>query len=181
MNNIRIGPYLRERVVLCAGDASPDSQRGEPCEAKNFFPGGKWVGTMRNAADRLNCKFIIFTGKYGVVGRCEIIGPFDVPGHTEEEIEEIRERCIQTIPRLIGNNRYDVVVFYAGGNPRDMIIEILKPILSRNNLDLITFGKPNMYDAGKIDNFVEHLIRGTSLDELRTILKVPEKLKFFPR
>ncbi len=176
MCDIFIGPYQRERIVLCSGDASPRSQRNIPGEAGYFFPGAKWVGATRNSAERLNCRFVIFAGPYGLVDPYQIIAPYDVPGHTEEEQTMIRDRLFQTIPLLIGGNRYDVVVLYAGANPRDIIIEMMWPILEDNDIDLVTFGKPNMADMGKLDNVVDLLIGGTTLNELRTILRFPQRL-----
>jgi len=177
--DIPLGPYQRDRIVLCSGDGSPKTQRTVPCEADHFFPGAKWVGATRNSAERLGCRFVIFAGPYGLVNPWKVIDRYDVPGHTEEEQIMIRERLNQTIPQLIGENRYDVVIFYAGANPRDMIIEMMRPILEHNNIDLITFGKPNTGDSGKLDNVAELLIQGTTLNELREILKFPQRLEYF--
>jgi len=40
---VYIGPYSRDRVVLCSGDAGPPSQEKHPCKASDFFPRAKWV------------------------------------------------------------------------------------------------------------------------------------------
>jgi hypothetical protein len=136
---------------------------------------------MRNAAERLACTFVIFAGPYGLVGPLEVIAPYDVPGHSKEEQTMIKEKLNLTIPRLIGGNRYDLVVFYAGANPRDLIIEMMGPILKDNNMDLITFGKPNMWDIGKLEEFVQLLISGTTMNGLKAILSFPERLDFFPK
>ena len=56
---VTIGPFLRDRIALCSADAGPGSQRDYPCKAGYFFPGGKWVGAVRNAAERLRCDFYI--------------------------------------------------------------------------------------------------------------------------
>lgn len=181
MCDIAIGPYKRDRIVICSGDASPGSQRSIPGEAGYFFPGAKWVAATRNSAERLNCRFVIFAGPYGLVDPYEIIAPYDVPGHTEEEQTMIRDRLALTIPHLIGEDRYDVVVLYAGANPRDLIIDLIQPILRNNNIDLITFGKPNMGDVGKIDQFVNLLFTGTTSNTLKGILKFPDRFKFFSR
>ncbi len=178
MCDIVIGPYLRERIVLCSGDASPRSQQDRPGLAGNFFPGGKWVGATRNSAERLDCRFLIFAGPYGLIDPCTIIAPYDVPGHTEEEQRMLRDRLALTIPCLIGNGRYDLVVLYAGANPRDIIIDMMWPILEQNDLDLITFGKPSMWDVGKLVDVVVLLINGTSLNELSSILKCPDRLEY---
>jgi hypothetical protein len=136
---------------------------------------------MRNAAERLACTFVIFAGPYGLVRPWEVIDPYDVPGHSEEEQTKIKEELRRTIPRLIGGNRHDLVVFYAGANPRDLLIEMMWPIIKDNNMDLITFGKPNMCDIGKLEEFVQLLISGTTLNGLRAILSFPERLDFFPK
>lgn len=181
MSELGIGPYEKDRIVLCSGDANPKSQRKSPCAAGDFFPGGKWVGAMRNAAERLGCRFVIFAGPYGLVDQWDVIGPYDVPGHKEEERKYIMEKNSETIPRLIGGNKYDLVVLYGGANPRDVLIEVIGPILKDNRIDLITFGRPNMYDVGKIKDIVEHLIKGTTLNKLRKILSAPNRLEFFPK
>jgi len=72
------------------------------------------------------------------------------------------------------------MVFYAGGCPREPILDILLPILHNENISLITFGRTNMYDIGKIDEFVNMIISGTSTEKLKSILKLPHRLKFRP-
>jgi len=178
VRDIPLGPYQRERIVLCSADGSPRTQRTVPGEAGYFIPGAKWVGATRNSAERLGCRFVIFAGPYGLVNPWEVIARYDVPGHTEEEQIMIREKLNHTIPQLIGGNRYDVVIFYAGANPRDMIIQMMRPTLEHNNIDLITFGKPNTGDLGKLDNVVERLVRGTTPNELMEILRFPQRLEY---
>lgn len=175
---IIIGPYPIDRIVLCSADAGPRSQRNEAREAAYFFPGAKWVGAVRNAADRLNCRFVILTAAHGLVDPNAIITPYDmhIVGH-EEQLQEI---WMRTIPALMGNNQYDVMIFYAGGCPRDEIIKIMLPILHQNNIDLLTFGRPNMFDIDKIDTIVNNLTVGIPINELRAILRLPDRILFFP-
>jgi hypothetical protein len=72
------------------------------------------------------------------------------------------------------------MVFYAGGCPRDEMLRVMLPILCEQEIDLLTFGRPNMYDVGKIDEVVQLLISGTSTSKIKRILKKPERLKFYP-
>ena len=173
-----IGPYRRDRIVLCSADAHPKSQRQAPCEAQCFFPGGKWVGALRNAAGRLGCEYVILTTGRGMVNRDEIIGPYDVP--IESHQAQVRRRWEATVPPLLGSNRFDILVFYAGGCPRDLYLKLLAPILGHLKMDLITFGRPNMFDVAKIEPVVHMLERGTSCAEIRSVLKHPERLLIIP-
>jgi len=177
--SIRVGPYRRNEIVLCSSDAGPGSQRDIACEAGYFFPGGKWVGAIRNAAERLMCRFVILTTGHGMVNPHDIITPYDM--HIDDYEEQVREIMNRTIPQLIGNDRYKIVIFYAGGVPREPYIKVMKPIFHDIQLDLLTFGKPNMVDVGKIDQIVELLTKagGTSADELKSVLKLPERFQFY--
>ena len=172
-----IGPYHINRIVLCSADASPRSQRRNNDQAQYFFPEAKWVGTVRNAAMRLHCRFVILTTAHGMVSPEEEISPYDM--HIREHKDQVRQNWSQTIPVLIGNNQYDILVFYAGGCPIDEMVKVMLPILQLNNIDLIAFGRPNMFDVNKIDNVIEFLIRGTSLNEIRSILRFPDRLLFY--
>ena len=173
-----IGPYHKHRIVLCSADAHPHSQCDTPCEAGYFFPGAKWVGTLRNVAERLGCRFVILTTAYGMVDPEEVIEPYDlhVLGHETQVAKELE----QTVPLRIGGKRYDIVVFYSGGCPRDPCIELLQPILRRNHIALVTFGRPNMFDIDKTELIVQLLIRGTFYSEIKSALKCPERFEFFP-
>ena len=174
-----IGPYDSERIVLCSLDASPDSQRDQD-QAGNFFPRGKWVGAVRNAAERLKCRFVILTGKYGMVNPETIIKKYDCPlnSKTERKIKMIWER---TIPSEIGNDRYDIVIMYFGANPRDPILKIIKPIIHNIKMDIITFGAPNMKDVGIIENVFHLLTKGVTLNDIKAILMYPNRLRFYSR
>lgn len=176
--NVSIGPYSRSRVILCSADAGPKSQRDIACEAGYFFPGAKWVATVRNAADDLRCRFVILTAVHGMVNPDDVISPYDMI--INDNKVEVSRNLSNTIPRLIGGNQYDILVFHSGGCPTDPIIKVVKPILHSNKISLITFGRPNMYDIGKIRDLVDLLIKGTSLGELGSVLKYPDWLKFFP-
>jgi hypothetical protein len=163
--------------VLCSLDASPAAQRVSG-PAGYFFPGGTFVGAVRNAAERLKCRFVILTGKYGMVNPGKIIKKYDCPlnSKTEREIKIIWEK---TIPSEIGNDRYDVVVVYFGANPREPILKILKPIIHEIKMDIITFGAPNMKDVGKIESVFHLLTKGVLSDDLKGILNYPERLQYY--
>lgn len=173
-----IGPYSIQKTVLCSADASPRSQRRRPCNAASFYPGAKWVGAMRNAAKRLGCNLVIITTAHGMVNPEDEIGPYDL--HIRGHEEEIRSIWRRTIPLVLGQNRFDILVLCFGGCPRYPALEIIREILQEMHISLITFGKPNMFDIDKIDNLVHLLVRGTYLDELKSIMGYPDRLKFFP-
>jgi hypothetical protein len=60
-------------------------------------------------------------------------------------------------------------------------MELFLPILRDLKIDFITFGRPNMYDSGKIKIMAEMLENGSSMNELKAILKYPEWLLFVPK
>ena len=65
------------------------------------------------------------------------------------------------------------MVFYSGGCPREKYLDVLKPTLSTIGLSLITFGKLNMCDAGKIERLVTMILHGASLDQSEQDPPVP--------
>jgi len=170
-----LGPYKRNRIVLCSADAGPASQAKES-EAARFFPGAKWVGTVRNSANDLHYKFVILTTAHGIVNPHNIIRPYDVP--IEKHKKEVSDKLQNTVPTILGGNQYDLLWFYAGGCPRDVYMELFLPILRDLKIDFITFGRPNMFDIGKIKVIAEMLEKGASMDDLKSKLKCPERLIF---
>ena len=175
---MQIGPYHSHEMVLCSADAGPDSQRDLPGQAQFFFPKGKWVGTLRNVADRLSCDFLILTTQHGLVEPHQIIAPYDL--HINHYRQEVTEKWIATIPPLMQGARYKLIIFYAGGCPRDEMIEIMLPILKQHGVALLTFGRPNMFDSDKIDDIWSMLMRGTTDEEIMSILKIPERFRYYP-
>ncbi|HNQ64876.1 MAG TPA: hypothetical protein PK842_03925 [Smithella sp.] len=173
-----IGPYQLNRIILCSADASPASQKKDKYKAEYFFPSAKWVGAVRNVASDLGCKFVILTTKHGLVNPSDDIDHYDLEIKGNENI--INEKWQDTTSRLIRRGQYDILVFYAGGCPRDEYLRILSPILKNLEIDLLTFGKPNMGDAGKIKDIVESLGEEASIDTLKKKLKFPDRLLFFP-
>jgi hypothetical protein len=173
-----IGPFPRHRIVLCSADADPGSQKDFPDQAAYFFPGAKWVGAVRNAAERVGCRVVVLTTGHGMVNPEEVIQPYDM--HISEYPEEVKRSWLATIPQCLGDNRYDILVFYAGGCPRKPYIEMMLPILQEMNISLLTFGRPSMYDSGKIDELVDAIVLGTTIAELKSILRLPEKLEYYP-
>jgi hypothetical protein len=177
VTEVMVGPYQRNRIVLCSLDASPHSQRGAASPAGTFFPSAKWVGTMRNAAQRLGCDFVILTSAHGMVSPDDVIEPYDLV-LKEDNRKYIEQRWMETIPRLAVNRRYEIMVTYFGGCPRDPILDLLMPILRNNNIALLSFGKPNMFDIGKIDRIVRHLEDGCILNQIRGVLNYPDRLVY---
>lgn len=172
------GPYKRDRILLCSADAGPHSQRDRPCEAGFFFPGAKWVGAMRNRAERLGCDFAILTTGHGMVRPWDIIEPYDM--HVDEFRDEVKAIWEKTVPRFFAGKPYDILLFYAGGCPRKPMLELLLPILEEHRVPLMTFGRPMMFDFDKVDAVVGALVRGTTCEEIKAILHKPERLEFYP-
>ncbi len=171
-----VGPIPRSRIVLCAGDAGPGSQLRQSGMAGRFFPGGKWVGAMRNAAARLGCRFVILTTRHGLIEPDTVIEPYDL--HIGAARNQVREIWNRTVPRLITPASVDVVVFHAGGCPSEYVDD-LRSILQRCGVSLLVFGRPNMVDVGRAEDIVKAIEEGIPLDELRSQLKFPAGLKYF--
>lgn len=172
-----IGPFSKDRIALCSADAGPRSQKKIPDQAGYFFPKAKWVGATRNKAEKLGCRFVILTTGRGMVNPWDTISLFD--RHIDEYPKEISEKWEETIPNILGTNQYDILIFYAGGCPRDAYIELMIPILKTINVSLITFGRPNMFDINALEDCVEGLIKGTTFQKLKAFLKCPERLEFY--
>lgn len=178
MDKKSIGPYEKLRIVLCSADASPTSQRAEADHAAYFFPGGKWVGAVRNTAEDMRCRFCILTTYHGMVNGRDIITPYDLIAETNpEKVSSIWE---DTVPKVLGLNKYDIMLFYSGGVPRDSYLTLLVPVLHAIQIDFLTFGKPNMFDVGKIGSVVKMIIQGTTFEKLQSILRCPDRLHFEP-
>jgi hypothetical protein len=175
----RIGPYDRERIVLCSADASPKAQKRVADAAAYFFPGAKWVGGLRNAAGRLSLRFVILTTGHGMVHSEDVIGPYDM--HIEKHAQEVSENWNSSVPSLLGSNRHDLLVFYTGGCPRKPYLEILVPILKRCSIACLVYGKPFMRDLEKTEEVVRRVMEGTTIEDLRSILRSPENLEFYEK
>jgi hypothetical protein len=147
-----IGPYDQSRIVLCSADAGPGSQSNVPKPAAYFFPGAKWVGAIRNAASALNCRFVILTTAHGLVNKDDTIFPYDLKA--EENKEEVSRIWRETLPAILGRNQYDIMIFYGGGVPKKIYSELLLPLLRTLKIDFLTFGRPNMFDVGKVVEIV---------------------------
>jgi hypothetical protein len=72
------------------------------------------------------------------------------------------------------------MIFYAGGCPRDEMIEVALPILNQHGVALLTFGRPNMFDVDKIEAIWGMLMKGTTDEEIRSILNLPERFRYYP-
>ena len=111
-----------------------------------------------------------------MVNSWDIIAPYDQ--HIDVYPEEIEEKFKNTISRWLEGKKYKLGIFYGGGVPRDSYLKILFPIFRSYEVWLLTFGKPNMFDVGKIDKIVNILTNGmdTKICDIRSLLKVPERL-----
>jgi hypothetical protein len=164
-------------MVLCSADASPRAQKVEPGQAQDFYPRGKWVGAIRNTAARLTCDFLILTTKHGLVEPHQIITPYDL--HINEYRQEVTKIWMETIPSLIQGAHYKLMIFYAGGCP-DETVEVALPILKQMGVALLTFGKPNMFDVNKVEPIWSMLMNGTTDEEIKSVLKVPDRFRYYP-
>lgn len=106
------GPYHSPEMVLCSADAGPSSQRKISDQVQYFFPGAKGVGTLRNAAERLHCDFLILTTQHGIVEPDQIIFSYDL--HINRHRQAVTEKWHVTIPALMGGHKYRLMIFYAG-------------------------------------------------------------------
>lgn len=86
---------------------------------------------------------------------------------------------IKTIPRVLSRDECEVLVLYTGGCPQKLYIAMLRPKLRTQKIALLAFGKPNMGDAGKIEKIVQMLTMGTSVAELKDMVKYREYLDFY--
>lgn len=172
-----IGPYPRSRIVLCSADAGPGAQREQPAPAVNFYPHAVWVKALFNVALKLGCRSVILTTGHGMVNPYDVIEPYDFP--IRRKTVYVSHGWADTVPRLLGGNCCDVLLFYAGGCPRDAYIDVMRPIVRRLMVDLISFGRPNMYDFPRISQVVELLVNGTTEDDIKSLLDLPDQLRFF--
>ena len=113
-----------------------------------------------------------------MVTRDELIEPYDLP--ISRNIKEVTDKWEETFKNVLGENNYDIALCYLGGCPRNPGLPIKVGIFNSMNISVIKFGRPNMFDIGKIDNVVHLLTQGTSIDEIHSILDYPEYLEFFP-
>ena len=166
------------RIVLCSADAGPASQHNAPRPANYFFPGAHWVGAVRNAANNLGVRFVILTTGHGLVNPNDILSPYDY--HIDTYRPYITEKWQQTIPALLSGNGFELLVFYAGGCPRDAYLDIALPLFLSVGLSVVTFGQPQMADSGNLGNIVSAINLGAEVDELKAVLNFPERFKYFP-
>ena len=173
-----MGPFDNKRIVLCSADAGPKSQKDTPDQAGYFYHGAKWVGAMRNAAYRLGCRFVILTTAYGIVNPDTVIEPYDIPAW--DNLKLLSADWYKSFRHILGENQYDIMVVHYGGCPEDPSFPVIKRILNEMGISVIKFGRPNMFDIGKVDDLVRLLLKpaGTNIDEIRSILKYPWYLNY---
>ena len=132
---------------------------------------------MRNSAEALRCRFVILTTGHGLVNPETEITPYDA--HINQYPEEVKRRWQETIPQVLENNRNCLILFYAGGCPRESYLEKFIPILRQLGISLLTFGQPMMVDVNHIEECANMLFGGTTLEEIAQILGQPDELKFY--
>jgi hypothetical protein len=177
--NTAIGPIRADRIVLCSGDAGPGSQRTQPGRAEYFFQHANWVGATRNSASDLGCHFVILTTGFGLVNPSDTLSPYDK--HINNHRAYVTDKWKETIPALLAGAGLELLVFYAGGCPRDTYLSVARPIFHAVGLDVLTFGWPQRCDIGKIRSVTQGVISGTTVHKLRTILSCPDRLEYSPR
>ncbi len=176
--NLSIGPYSPDKILLCSTDAGPNSQGSTPTEAGYFFPKAVWVGAVRNVADSKGCRFVVLTTGHGMVNGHDVVHPYDV--HISPNKGRVNQLWQQTVPPIAKGYEKGIMVFYSGGCPQDKYLELLAPIMRSCKVPLLAFGKPQVCDNGKTTRVVNMLIRGTTVSEIKTILRCQEYLHFFP-
>ena len=172
-----LGPLPKDKIILCSADASPNSQGEEPAAAAHFFPNAPWVGAIRNLAENLNCNFYILTTGHGLVSPDEIITPYDA--HILEYRQEVKKKWKETIPNILKMHKDSLIIFYAGGCPRDSYLEISKQFFRSLGISILSFGRPMMVDINKIEECVRMLSLGTTLTNIQSILREPDRLEFY--
>lgn len=177
-STVQIGPYRSREMVLCSADAEPPLQRNTPDQAQYFFPGANWVGALRNTAKRLHCDFLILTTLHGLVEPHQIITPYDL--HISRFRQEVTTRWNGTISAIMRARQYRLMIFYAGGCPRDEMVEVMLPILKKQRIALLTFGRSSMCDIGKVERIWSMSRKGTTDEKIKSILRVPERFEYYP-
>ena len=172
-----LGPIPLEHLVLCVADAGPGAQRPDPAEAQHFYLHAPWVGAVRNTAAALGCPFYILTTGHGLVKPTAVIGPYDLPIQTHAHEVSVYWRT--TVPALLHAHKHQLLLFYAGGCPRDLYLELLLPLLRPLGISLLTFGRPAMVDADCLEPAARLLVEGTSLEALSSLLGQPDRLEFY--
>jgi hypothetical protein len=173
-----IGPFKQSEIIVCSADAGPNSQCSDRHEAEYLFPRAKWVRAVGNAARKSGCRFVILTTAHGAVNPTDLIKPYDLHVNGHERIVENLWR--DTSQLLLKNKGYKIMVFYAGGCPRQAYEDIFVPILQELGISFLSFGRPNMFDVGKIEPVVNLLKKGASGNEIKAILKVPDRFVYYP-
>lgn len=172
-----LGPVPITKIILCAADAGPRAQSPTPAAAQSFFPGAKWVGAVRNVAERVGAKFVVLTTGHGLVRATDKLTPYDLPIRTHAH--EVAVYWRTTVPAVLRADRGDLLLFYAGGCPRDLYLAQLLPALRPLGISLLTFGRPNMVDVGQLESIVHHLTVGTTLAAIAEGLSHPNRLQFY--
>ncbi len=171
-----LGPIPVNKIILCAADAGVGAQSATPEAAGQCFPGAAWVGAVGAVAERVGARFVILTTGHGLVRAKDVIAPYDLPIHTHAHEVDVYWRT--TIPAVLHAHKHALMLFYAGGSPRDVYLAHGLPHLRELGISLLTFGRPNMVDVDQLEPVVHALSAGTTLEAIAARLKHPNRLQF---
>jgi hypothetical protein len=99
----KIGPS-KKRDHFMFSWCTPPLTKKKAGSCWNFFPGGKGVGVLRNAAERLGCWFVILTTARGMVNPADVIAPHDK--YLDSYEKEITDLWHKTIPAILGDSKH---------------------------------------------------------------------------
>jgi len=172
-----LGPIPINQIILCAADAGPSKQQAAPDRAEDFFPRAPWVGAVRDTAARVGCRFVILTTGHGLVRAKDVITPYDLDIRTHGY--EAGVYCRATVPAVLHAHRNELLIFYAGGSPREPYLDCLLPNLRPLGISVLTFGRPSLVDAEQLEPVVHKLSAGTSLEAIAAGLAHRNRLQFY--
>src|SRR5689334_7021557 len=112
-----LGPVPVKQIILCAADAPRRAQAETPEAAAHFFPGAPWVAAVGTAARRTGALFTVLTTGHGLVRGRDVIAPYDLDIQTHGYEAAVYFRT--TVPAVLRRHRHSLLLFYAGGAPRD--------------------------------------------------------------
>ncbi len=177
MMKTQLGPVPIDKLILCAADAGVGAQSDLPAAAEHCFPGAPWVAAVGDVAKRVGAKCVVLTTGHGLVRAKDVIAPYDLPIQTHGREVDVYWRT--TIPAVLHAHKHELMLFYAGGSPRDLYLEHLLPHLRELGISLLTFGRPNMVDVDQLEPVVHALSAGTTLEAIAARLKHPNRLQFY--
>jgi hypothetical protein len=172
-----LGPMAVDKIILCAADAGRAAQSATPEAAWRCFPGAPWVEALGATAEKVGTKFLVLTTGHGLVRAKDVIAPYDLPLSTHGYEATVYWRT--TVPAVLRAHKHALMIFYAGGSPRDLYLEHLLPLLRPLGISVLTFGRPSMVDVDQVEGCVAALRQGTTLEKIAGRLKHPNRLQFY--